>query len=143
MNLVWEAKYEKEENLMHLNGIELRELYSSSSTPANMKHLIAKIAASKLVVLEDATVNPSIHHAYASLRVVSDYNSQVQKDEDKIQVDYKQVHNYAQDVSSKIASLHKESNELPLAHTFALKSALNMMLISAQNLNKKYKEDED
>ena len=143
MNLVWEAKYEKEENLMHLNGIELRELYSSSSTPANMKHLIAKIAASKLVVLEDATVNPSIHHAYASLRVVSDYNSQVQKDEDKIQVDYKQVHNYAQDVSSKIASLHKESNELPLAQTFALKSALNMMLISAQNLNKKYKEDED
>ena len=47
MNLVWEAKYEKEENLMHLNGIELRELYSSSSTPANMKHLIAKIEAYK------------------------------------------------------------------------------------------------
>ena len=75
MSVIWEDKYKDRKELESLSGIYLRSLYHSSGTPQNMKKLIAEVAASKLIKLEDEVPTQTVHDIFAKVKVVNEHNA--------------------------------------------------------------------
>lgn len=144
MSLIWEDKYKDRKELEILNGIDLRSLYHSSGTPQNMKKLIAEVAASKLIRLEDEVPTQTVHDIFAEVKVVNEHNAACKDEKVTLEAKtYENILRYGLGVQKDINDAYKDNKEIPLSAGIILKSALQMINISLQNLGDEYSKKID
>ena len=124
MKLMWTERYDDEEMLRSLSGLDIRDLYRSA--PSDKKAKIAKIASEKLINLDD---NESFYDALGRLNVVVDHNN---SENEKVEVDYDNMY---QSFVQKFENYKAESNLAPLAEYMDTKTLTSILKISASKLN--------
>ena len=124
MALTWSDEYENEEELKKLSGLDIRSLYLKA--PSNQKAKIAKVAAEKLVTLDDSE---TIYDTLGRLKVVDDYNDNTENEQ--VDVDYDRLY---KSFSEKVINYKSEEGLTALAECFDIKTLTTLLKVSASKL---------
>ena len=125
MSLVWADEYDNEEELRKLSGLNIRSLYLSA--PKDKKAKIAKVAAEKLINLDDSE---TIYDTLGNLNVVVEHNEKPENE--KVEINYENI--YSSFVKKVEAYDTKEGLD-PLAECFDIKTLTTILKVSASKLN--------
>lgn len=124
--------YNDEEKLRGLSGLEIRELYNNA--PKDKKALIAKIAAEKLIKLDD---KETVYDTLSRLNLVVEHNNNPENE--KVDVEYDKVFQSSMELFKKSKS---DSEVSELAECMDLKALTSILIISADKISSKLNDDE-